>query len=134
MTILAEITWDSSLIGVQGWTIFVIGWLVVFIALICLSTVFRLFPKLMDAATNRKAKIQEKKRLAKEVKGSQNEDISSDAEDVITGELTAAIATALHMYFTDLHDDEARILRVEHKSRKYSPWNSKIYNVMNFKR
>lgn len=128
---LAEISWDFSNVGVQGWTIFVIGWLVVFISLILLSTVFRLLPNIMSGASKQKSKIQEKRRLANE---KQNDTSEKKGSDVVTGELTAAIATALHMYFTDLHDDEARILKVEHKSRKYSPWNSKIYNVMNFKR
>lgn len=130
MMILAEINWDFSAVGVQGWTIFIIGWLVVFISLILLSTVFRLLPNIMAGPAKRKAKLAEKRRLADE-KASQE---SKGSSDTVSGELTAAIAMALHMYFNDLHDDEARILKVEHKSRKYSPWNSKIYNVMNFKR
>jgi hypothetical protein len=53
---------------------------------------------------------------------------------MITGELTAAIGYALHLYFSDLHDEENSTLTVVHKSRKYSPWSSKIYNVMDFRR
>ncbi|MDA3910833.1 MAG: OadG family protein [Bacteroidales bacterium] len=129
INMIAEISWDFSLVGVQGWTIFIIGWLVVFISLILLSSLFRLLPNILTGASNQKDKMKEKRQQAKA-----NGKSEKTNSDVVTGELTAAIATALHLYFTDLHDDEARILKVEHKSRKYSPWNSKIYNVMNFKR
>lgn len=122
---IAKISFDFSNVGVQGWTIFVIGWLVVFCALMLLSVVFRVMPKIMTIGSKRKEKKQV--RLEEKTKTSQEED------GVITGELTAAIGFALHMYFNEMHDDENRILTVVHKSRKYSPWNSKIYNVMNYK-
>lgn len=125
MMTIAKISFDFSNVGVQGWTIFVIGWLVVFCALMLLSVVFRVMPKIMTIGSKRKEKKQV--RLEEKTKTSQEED------GVITGELTAAIGFALHMYFNEMHDDENRILTVVHKSRKYSPWNSKIYNVMNYK-
>jgi Na+-transporting methylmalonyl-CoA/oxaloacetate decarboxylase gamma subunit len=125
MMTIAKISWDFSNVGVQGWTIFVIGWLVVFCALMLLSSVFNIMPKIMALGSKRKEKKQV--RLEEKTKTSQGED------GVITGELTAAIGFALHMYFNEMHDDENRILTVVHKSRKYSPWNSKIYNVMNYK-
>jgi Na+-transporting methylmalonyl-CoA/oxaloacetate decarboxylase gamma subunit len=126
---IAEISWDFSLVGVQGWTIFVIGWLVVFISLMLLSSLFRLLPNILSGASKQQHKFQKKRQQAKENGKSEKAD-----PNVITGELTAAIATALHLYFTDLHDDEARILKVEHRSRKYSPWNSKIYGMRFYKR
>lgn len=133
MMTIAKITWDFSAVGSQqGWTIFVIGWLVVFSALILLSLVFRSLPKIMEAASNRKAKKAEQKAMAAQKTTTESKEVPADGE--LTGDVTAAIAFALHEYFNDLHDDEARILKVVHKSRKYSPWNSKIYNVGNFKR
>ncbi len=129
---ILEIHWDFSAVGVQGWTIFIIGWLVVFISLILLSSVFRLLPKFMKFIRKQNLKSLRKQPLATKKTTISQSDFSSDND--VSGELTAAIAMALHMYFNELHDDEARILKVEHKSRKYSPWNSKIYNIMDFKR
>jgi glutaconyl-CoA/methylmalonyl-CoA decarboxylase subunit delta len=133
MMTIAEISWDFSLVGTSGWIIFIIGWLVVFFALILLSLVFQFLPDLFKLGSKQSAKIVEKGKKVKE-KRKAKDNPAPEKKDVITGELTAAIACALHMYFTQLHDDEARILKVVHKSRKYSPWNSKIYNVMNLKR
>jgi ABC-type cobalt transport system substrate-binding protein len=47
----------------------------------------------------------------------------------ITGEVSAAISAALHLYFNELHDDEKTVLTIKKISRRYSPWSSKIYNV-----
>ncbi len=132
---ILEIHWDFSAVGVQGWTIFLIGWLVVFASLILLSSVFRLLPKFMNAALEQKVKVAEKRSFVNQKadllpKNNTNETSSTLVED----ETAAAIAMGLHLYFNKSNDEEVRVLTIEHGSRKYSPWNSKIYNVMNFKR
>lgn len=50
-------------------------------------------------------------------------------EEVLTGEVNAAIATALHLYFNELHDDENTVLTINRVARTYSPWSSKIYGL-----
>ena len=40
----------------------------------------------------------------------------------------AAIAMALYL-FKKVHDEESNILTIERKSRYYSPWSSKYYNM-----
>ncbi|HKK69010.1 MAG TPA: OadG family protein [Bacteroidales bacterium] len=130
MMIINEISLDFSNVDVQAWTIFIAGWVIVFLALIILSTIFRAMPSVMNIGKKtreRKIRKEEAKRRLEA-----GEEPAKDGE--VTGELTAAIGYALHLYFNELHDDEDRILTVVHKSRKYSPWNSKIYNVMDFKR
>lgn len=126
--IITEITLDFSNVDVMGWTIFAVGWIIVFLALISLSLVFRLMPNVLTIGKKRKERKIRKEKEKLDKSGSE------ESDDVVTGEVTAAIGCALNMYFNELHDDEDRILTVVHKSRKYSPWNSKIYNVMNFKR
>jgi len=48
----------------------------------------------------------------------------------ITGEETAAIAMALHL-FLEVHDEESGVLTINKVSKPYSPWSSKIYAVRN---
>ena len=50
---------------------------------------------------------------------------------LMTGEVNAAIATALYMYFNELHDDESNIITIKKVSKFYSPWSSKIYGLRN---
>jgi glutaconyl-CoA/methylmalonyl-CoA decarboxylase subunit delta len=126
---ITNISLDFSKIDVTAWTIFIVGWVIVFISLISLSLIFRAMPGILNLNGWFKKRKQKKE---KEMQLQQENGKSGDGE--ITGELTAAIGYALHLYFTELHDDEDRVLTVVHKSRKYSPWNSKIYNVMQFKR
>jgi len=94
----------------------VVGYIIVFIALILLYLVFTNIPRLIQFNTRRKLR---KKGLEQQV----IEDIT------ITGEVSAAISMALHLYFDEIHDEEATVLTVQKISKRYSPWSSKIYNV-----
>ena len=44
-------------------------------------------------------------------------------------ELAAAIATALKLYKSALHDQESEMLTINRITRAYSPWNSKIHGL-----
>jgi len=46
----------------------------------------------------------------------------------IPADHSAAIAMALYLY-NKVHDEERNILTIERKSRYYSPWSSKYYNM-----
>jgi len=46
----------------------------------------------------------------------------------IPPEHSAAISMALYLY-DKVHDEESNILTIERKSRYYSPWSSKYYNM-----
>ena len=48
-----------------------------------------------------------------------------------SGDEIAAIAMALHLYKSELHDSESLTLTINKISRTYSPWSSKIYGIMN---
>lgn len=54
-----------------------------------------------------------------------------DSND-ISGEVGAAIAMALHLYQTEIHDEENMVLTIKRISRTYSPWSSKIYTLRKY--
>jgi len=44
---------------------------------------------------------------------------------------TIAIAMALHLYYDEVHDTESNVITIKRIERRYSPWSSKIYGVIN---
>ncbi|MFO7874105.1 MAG: OadG family protein [Bacteroidales bacterium] len=54
-----------------------------------------------------------------------------DAAADLTGEINAAIAAAIYLYRSELHDYENTVLTMKKVSRTYSPWSSKIYGLRN---
>lgn len=55
--------------------------------------------------------------------------LSSQNEEEMSGEVNAAIAMAIHLYTSELHDYENTVLTIQKVSRNYSPWSSKIYTL-----
>ena len=113
---------DLSAIGKEHWTLAVIGYSVVFLALILLFLFFSILPKFLTR--NLRKKFQKE--------GSQ--EMAALAGTLVPGEVSAAIATAISLYLEELHDEETAILTIKKVGKSYSPWNSKIYNVINFNR
>ncbi|ASB50927.1 OadG family transporter subunit [Alkalitalea saponilacus] len=115
----------TFLIDIENWNwadIYVIagvGYSVVFLVLVLLILVYKLIPKILN--------IRIKKRLKKEGK----EIDSTASEQYVAGEVNAAIATALMLYFNEQHDEESNIITIKRVARTYSPWSSKIYGVRN---
>lgn len=94
----------------------VIGYVVVFVALLLLYIIFFNLTKVLQ--------INVKKLLRREGKVIEiKEDLS------ISGEVNAAIAMALHLYYSEMHDKEDTVLTINQTSRTYSPWSSKIYGL-----
>ena len=120
MNILGEVIFDLSRITSEYTTLAFVGYVIVFVALIALYFVFQYIPVLLTYFTRRQLKRALKK------KGLQEEVIS---DITITGEVSAAIGAALHLFFDEMHDDEKTILTIKKISKRYSPWSSKIYNV-----
>jgi hypothetical protein len=50
--------------------------------------------------------------------------------EVPSGDIVA-IAMALHMYYDEVHDTESNVITIKRIERRYSPWSSKIYGVIN---
>lgn len=90
---------------------------VVFIALILLYLFFRQFGKYNINKQRQKVEVY----AATEGKTVVHEEIS--------GEVFAAISTALYLYETEQHDFESAILTIDRAAKNYSPWSSKIYGL-----
>ncbi len=116
MNLFGEVIFDLSRVTSADTTLAFVGYVIVFAALIMLYFVFNYMPVLLNLMTKWKLK---KKGVMEQV----IDDIT------ITGEVSAAISTALHMYFSEMHDDEQTVLTITKISKRYSPWSSKIYNV-----
>jgi Na+-transporting methylmalonyl-CoA/oxaloacetate decarboxylase gamma subunit len=115
MMILAEINWGYLLS--DGLVITLVGYLIVFLALVMLAFVFNAIPKLLEF----------QKRQALRKKGKEASLIA--ATEDLSGEANAAIGTAIFMFFNEMHDDEDTIITIRKISKSYSPWSSKIYGI-----
>ena len=47
----------------------------------------------------------------------------------VSGEVFAAISTAIYLYQNEQHDIESAIITINRVTRNYSPWSSKIYGL-----
>ncbi|MEI7694135.1 MAG: OadG family protein [Chlorobium sp.] len=113
---------NFSAIGAEHLALAISCYVIVFFTLFLLSLVFGILPKLHTR--NLRKKMQK-----------EGEQVNTlIAGKMVPGEVSAAIAMAISMYFEELHDQEASILTIKKEGKSYSPWNSKIYNVINFNR
>lgn len=99
----------------------IIGMGIVFSVLLLAFIVFSNTPKLFEK--DFKLMFSKKKKTALEPE--------TKKEESISGEVSAAIAAALHLYKTELHDEEHTVLTIKKITRSYSPWSSKIYGLRN---
>ncbi|MDP3360303.1 MAG: OadG family transporter subunit [Lutibacter sp.] len=105
----------------EGYIILITGLLIVFGSLMLLSIFFKYgvpillyVYKIITKGRNKKIK-----------------DIAIVADEKFTGEIAAAIATAIHLYLHEKHDTENAILTIKQARKLYSPWSSKIYGTQN---
>lgn len=103
-----------------GITVSVVGFFIVFFSLAALVIVFTRLPKLINMKFN-KTKLRRNK--LKEEEGVTGDDF------IVEGNVTAAISLALHLYFSELHDEESNVVTIKKVRKAYSPWSSKIYSV-----
>lgn len=97
-----------------------VGYGVVFTSLIILYLVFRyILPFILRLMLYRRA--------AREGRA-----IDESERIEMSGEVNAAIATALYLYINEQHDYESNVITIRKVSRTYSPWSSKIYSMRNF--
>ncbi|MFW6019266.1 MAG: OadG family transporter subunit [Bacteroidales bacterium] len=120
--ILESINFDFSSITNSSIIIAISGYLIVFTALVLLYLVFNNIPKLIKMNLRSRLRAQ---------KGIDESAIKQEEHFDTPGEVNAAIATALYMYFNDLHDEESNIITMQKISKRYSPWSSKIYGLRN---
>ena len=104
----------------QAWIITIVGWVIVFVALVLLIFVFNNVPRLLKIKMPNRPKTKEVAEVAE------------SGKKYLSGDETAAIAMALHLFFEEQHDEESNIITIKRIQRRYSPWSSKIYGVRNF--
>ena len=116
--IILDIHPDIASIDSNAILLAVLGYLIVFSALVTLYLVFNFLPRLIHLRIKRKIGGMGRKEGTHEVMG-------------VSGEVNAAISLALYLYINELHDEESHIMTIRKTVKAYSPWNSKIYAVRN---
>jgi len=101
----------------SGVTVAIVGWLIVFAALVLLVVVFTQIPKLIYYNTRKKLKQKTKQATVS------NDDLH------IAGDVSAAISLALYLFFDEMHDEESNVITIKRVRKTYSPWSSKIYGL-----
>ncbi len=109
------------------WMVTLLGFGLVFVLLVVLIYVLKLFGAIMHP----RVKVENPQEVHKSV-GTPRKETSEKI--VLTGEATAAIAMALHLYYNGIHDEEPTKVTIKEVERKYSPWNSKLYGMNNLHR
>jgi hypothetical protein len=114
---LLDFTFNLSLIDQDILVLTITGYCIVLASLALIAYFFTRFHFIQDYITYRRLK---KKNL---------HDASDKPKPAMTGEENAAIAAALYIYFSEMHDEEKYVMTIKKISRNYSPWSSKIYGV-----
>jgi Na+-transporting methylmalonyl-CoA/oxaloacetate decarboxylase gamma subunit len=103
----------------EGYVILITGLVIVFGALILLSVFFKYGLPILLYIYKIITKGRDKKIT----------DIAVSTNEQFTGEVAAAISTAIHLYLKNQHDDENAVLTIKQARKLYSPWSSKIYGT-----
>lgn len=122
MLLLSDFFDIPRTILIEGLVISIVGYSIVFIALVVLFFVFSWISKMLN--------MQLKSKLRRQ--GKLNQDNITETLS-IPGEVAAAISMALYIS-CQLHDEESNVLTIKKVSRTYSPWSSKIYGLRNLNR
>jgi len=115
---LQNISFDpSNIISNNGIVISIVGYVVVFMALLLLYIAFANITRLLVLRQKMRLKLSgEKKELT-------HDELS------LSGEINAAIGMALYLHFSEIHDFESTVLTIKKVQKAYSPWSSKIYGL-----
>ena len=119
--ILNNLNPDFNNIGTYGLLVALIGYLVVFSALLSLYFVFSQIPLLL----NLKLRFNLRK---------QGKECAEKKDFSVTGEVNAAISMALYLYLNEMHDKESNVITINKVSKSYSAWSSKVYVLRGFRK
>lgn len=110
---------ESDPIGI-GLTVVAVS--VVFLALLCISLILKGYGKLIMKTQDRKANKTAQVAAA----------AATPSASETSGEIYAAIATAIYLYDEELHDEEDTIITIQKVERAWTPWNAKYYNMNHY--
>lgn len=116
---ILKITFDPSLVDSNVLIVSILGYCIVLLALSAMAYMVVRFHSIRDYIR------------AKQLKKSAPAESQATVKTVMTGEENAAIAAALYLFFSELHDQERYVMTIKKVSRTYSPWSSKFYNIWN---
>jgi len=94
---------------------------VVFTALIMIFAMLKLFGWSSKKLAQKNAKKTEATMASNVAAVGENK----QDDEQLTGEEAAAIATALHLHFNSMHDEESEVITINMPSAHYSPWAQK---------
>lgn len=107
-------------IDTSNYTIAIVGYVIVFMALVVLYFVFVNFPKLL--------------KLSLKIKLKRSKDEYYDKfPEFLSGQENAAVATAIYLFFSQLHDEESTKLTIKKVKKDYSPWSSRVHTIHSFR-
>ena len=123
--LLLEVTQQVGITG-QTWFITLIGFGMVLLLLFVFIYVMKLMGKIMRPRVKAVKKEVTNEERTESVVHKQRED-----RIVLTGDATAAIALALHLYYNGVHDEEDTKITIQpHRTQ----WNNKMYGMNNLHR
>lgn len=123
--LLLEVTQQAGITG-QTWFITLIGFGMVLLLLFVFIYVMKLMGKIMRPRVKAVKKEATNEEQTESVVHKQRED-----RIVLTGDATAAIALALHLYYNGVHDEEDTKITIQpHRTQ----WNNKMYGMNNLHR
>jgi glutaconyl-CoA/methylmalonyl-CoA decarboxylase subunit delta len=104
---------------------------IVFTVLLLLFTIFNNTPALFRASFRSRIRQLLSFKKADKAQATQVAVVEEVPQAELSGEVNAAIAAAIHLYRSEMHDFEDTVLTIKKVSKTYSPWSSKIYGVRN---
>lgn len=108
---------ESDPVGI-GLTVVAVS--VVFLALLCISLILKGYGKLVTKTQDRKANKSSAVKVA---------DSNMPSASQTSGEIYAAIATAIYLFDEEMHDEENTVITIQKVERAWTPWNAKFYNM-----
>ena len=109
------------------WMVTILGFGLVLLLLVALIYILKFFGFLMRP----RIKVEKPHEVRADVGAPRKE---SSEHITLTGNATAAIAMALHLYYNGVHDEEPTKVTIKKVERRYSPWDSKLYGMNNLHR
>ncbi|MCW8850557.1 MAG: OadG family protein [Melioribacteraceae bacterium] len=113
--LMNSLGFNVSNVGTSEVVLTVLGYGIVFLALLTLYLFFANLTKLLLAIRRKKNKASGKQ--------------LAENDDSISGEVVAAISMALALNFQEAHDIENTIITIKKVQSTYSPWNSKLHGL-----
>lgn len=113
--LMNSLGFNISNVGSNEVVLTVLGYGIVFLALLTLYLFFANLTKLLLSIRRKKIKASGKQ--------------TTDNYDSISGEVVAAISMALALNFQEAHDIENTIITIKKVQSTYSPWNSKLHGL-----